>query len=702
MNHLSTLLLKEIIGYLDDDIDTICFMLSSKRLYNLLSKNSLEFKNLVYINKPKKFRSKFIFNQSTRLQLYNNNSKILSLSSSSSSFKNQSYLIENENKLVDHSYGFNNATRLLPPTLTYLSVTNEIMYSFKVGFLPLSLQTLKMKQLLFHWNSQCLPPHILSLYIRILKPPSTLPQSLRKLSLRYYEEERDPFLPTLPTQLETVKLNSTPYYIDTIESLPKLTKLKLIESDEFAIHIGPNHNLPNTLVTIVLKFHKLFSKGSLIGLNQHNLPNLKHLVIKRLKQINQVIDLFQNENEREEGATCIIASQLSSLHLQIKKSHRDNDNVDDIGHQSIPLKSIVHLNNLIISGRGFKFNLGIRKSIDSNGRCTTIYIYDKYSLSGVVVYQKMNRTVITTTTLFMRQPCAQQQRNMATLKELKNRLGTVKTISKLTKTLNMVASSRLRSAEKKAEELGVYSLGPNKLVSEITNLEGFGEIENTGESRSHKNLVIGVTTDTGMCGPVNHQVVRAIKGMLADNQAQNSTEQLVVTMTGLKGVAPITSAYPKALHSSSRDFGKSDFSFPETCVYLSKVVKDVPNFDSATVVYNKFKNAMSYAVSSTFVPGFNLLEHHREKFYAYQTNEDRSATMKDFSEFNLISTLWGSLYQNRASETAARMISMDNASKNGEQISAALSIQYNRARQAMITGELIEITSGAAAISESA
>eukprot|EP01133_Synstelium_polycarpum_P016839 gene16839-20023_t len=257
----------------------------------------------------------------------------------------------------------------------------------------------------------------------------------------------------------------------------------------------------------------------------------------------------------------------------------------------------------------------------------------------------------------------------------------------------MVASSRLKSAERKAEELVRYNAGPHKLLNDIASTEGM-DPQNTGEERSNKQIVICVTTDTGMCGPVNHQVLRTTKALLE----KDTNKTMSVTLTGLKGAAAIGTGYPWALNANSRDFGKSDYCFPETLTFLSEIIRSIPNFDGAYVIYNRFKNAMSYAVHSQFVPGFNLLEHHRDKFYQYQTTEDRSATMKDLSEFALASTLWTSLYQNRASETAARMISMDNASKNGNSISQALGLQYNRARQARITSELIEICSGAAAI----
>ncbi|EGC28267.1 hypothetical protein DICPUDRAFT_160424, partial [Dictyostelium purpureum] len=168
-----------------------------------------------------------------------------------------------------------------------------------------------------------------------------------------------------------------------------------------------------------------------------------------------------------------------------------------------------------------------------------------------------------------------------------------------------------------------------------------------------------------------------------------------------KGVSVFCTEYPDQFLVSGRDFGKQDYSFPEVLLYLNEIVKKVPNFDSASVVYNKFKNALSYNVDHAFIPGFNLLEANRDKFYEYSTSEDRAATMKDLSEFYLATAFWTGLYQNRASEMAARMVSMDNASKNGESISQALGLQYNRARQAMITSELIEITSGAAAIENS-
>ncbi|KAM9983099.1 hypothetical protein ACTFIZ_005702 [Dictyostelium cf. discoideum] len=289
------------------------------------------------------------------------------------------------------------------------------------------------------------------------------------------------------------------------------------------------------------------------------------------------------------------------------------------------------------------------------------------------------------------------QRNMATLKDLKIRLGTVKTISKLTKTLHMVASSKLRSAEKKAEESSPYSVGPQKVLGVVNTSDAFNTATEPVEDRSNKQLLIAITTDTGMCGPVNHQIIKTIKALLKDDTKQ----EILVSTTGLKGVAPIVSDFPNQFLINGRDFGKTDYSFPEVLLFLNEIISKVPNYDSAVVVYNKFKNALSYNVDRQFIPGFNLLELNRDKFYEYTTSEDRAATMKDLSEFYLASSLWTGLYQNRASEMAARMVAMDNASKNGESISQALGLQYNRARQAMITSELIEIVSGASAIESS-
>ncbi|KYR01810.1 ATP synthase gamma chain [Tieghemostelium lacteum] len=310
----------------------------------------------------------------------------------------------------------------------------------------------------------------------------------------------------------------------------------------------------------------------------------------------------------------------------------------------------------------------------------------------------LNKSLISSSKLCLNVARTEQVRNMATLKDLKIRLGTVKTISKLTKTLHMVASSKLRSAEKKAEELYPYNLGPSKVLDSIKDEEGFVDSANsTGEERSNKKLLVAVTTDTGMCGPVNHQIIKSCKAILK----QDTNGKFLSSTTGLKGVAPLMAEFPSKFSQCGRDFGKSEYSFPETLLFLSELISKVPNFDSGVVVFNKFKNALSYNVVGHFVPGFNLLEHHRDKFYSYMTSEDRSATMKDLSEFYFATSLWVGLYQNRASEMAARMISMDNASKNGESISQQLSLQYNRVRQAMITSELIEITSGASAIESS-
>lgn len=274
------------------------------------------------------------------------------------------------------------------------------------------------------------------------------------------------------------------------------------------------------------------------------------------------------------------------------------------------------------------------------------------------------------------------------LKELRQRIESVTTITKLTNTMQMVASSRIKAATRKAEQTKLFTTGSDKILKPI--VEG-GKKPDSADS----SLLLAVTSDKGMCGSVNGQIVKGARALVRSQPGKYNLISL-----GGKG-NPLASAFPKEFQISLKDFGKRDLTFVEVGLAVDRIIKSTENYAEVDVLYNKFKNAVTYIVTKDTVPGVKTLMANMDKLSAYEFEEAEETTLRDLFEFEIASNVWVAYHQNKCSELAGRMTSMDNATKNANQITAALSLDFNRGRQAAITTELIEITSGASALADS-
>jgi F-type H+-transporting ATPase subunit gamma len=281
----------------------------------------------------------------------------------------------------------------------------------------------------------------------------------------------------------------------------------------------------------------------------------------------------------------------------------------------------------------------------------------------------------------------QGARNMATLKDIKLRMKSVASIAKLTKTMQMVASAKLRAAQRKLSETKEAANSINKVF------EGKQIASPPGEVLP--SLLICMTSDKGMCGPVNNQIVRYAKNLLRNENEEVSD----VAILGTKGAPTVIAEFPKQISILLKEFGKKEPTFTETSMAVEHLLS-VKEYEKVNILFNKFKNALTYLVTENHIVGPKTLLHNKSQFVQYEFDEDDDATFRDLYEYQVANTIWSGLMEARASELAARASSMDNATKNATAIISLLGIQYNRGRQASITTELIEITSGASAITE--
>jgi len=207
-----------------------------------------------------------------------------------------------------------------------------------------------------------------------------------------------------------------------------------------------------------------------------------------------------------------------------------------------------------------------------------------------------------------------------------------------------------------------------------------------------KNLVITMSTDKGLCGGVNSILTRMTRQMIARLDSEGKTTQLFVL--GEKGRAQLRRTFSDRFLASATDRG-TPYTFDLACALTQEAL--AAEFDAVHVVYNEFKSAIAYEPSiKTITPLLDPASPFLTSFTVEPGND--VDTLQNFFEYTLATQVFHSLLENATSEQSSRMNAMENASKNAGEMIDKLTLQYNRARQARITTELIEIISGASAL----
>jgi F-type H+-transporting ATPase subunit gamma len=207
-------------------------------------------------------------------------------------------------------------------------------------------------------------------------------------------------------------------------------------------------------------------------------------------------------------------------------------------------------------------------------------------------------------------------------------------------------------------------------------------------------VIVPITSDKGLCGAVNSTIVREIKKM-APELNRNKTQ---IFSIGDKGSSGLVRPFPDMIKTSISQIG-TPYNYPTVmamAVHITSLSKDA---DKVLIIYNEFKSAISYVVRHMeLLPQRRFLEAMKFAKLYNQTLPDKNTSNPALYELYLTSNLWVAFLNNAASEQSARMNAMENASKNAKEILDKLTLQYNKARQARITMELVEIISGASAL----
>lgn len=318
---------------------------------------------------------------------------------------------------------------------------------------------------------------------------------------------------------------------------------------------------------------------------------------------------------------------------------------------------------------------------------------------------------------------------MPSLKALKNRIASVKSTKKITKAKQMVAAAKLRRAEEAAKAARPYTERMEGVLANLTTAAKYNPnapklLAGTGSDKIH--LLIVATADKGLCGAFNSSIVRLARERIVKLQGEGKTVKIITV--GRKGNDQLKRLYGDLIVFKTDFTTVRTIGFAQAQEIASKVLSmfDAGEFDVATLFYGKFKSVVSQVpTAQQIIPAVapalrDAASPHPEgerregrgdaapqgegvrradlkgAVYDYEPEED--AILKALLPRYVAVQVFRALLENVASEQAASMSAMDNATRNAGDMIDKLTLQYNRARQAQITKELIEIISGAEAL----
>ncbi len=291
---------------------------------------------------------------------------------------------------------------------------------------------------------------------------------------------------------------------------------------------------------------------------------------------------------------------------------------------------------------------------------------------------------------------------MASLKELKSRINSVKSTQKITKAKQMVAAAKLRKAQAAAEAARPYAQRlaavMASLASKVAGQEGAPKLfSGTGKDQVH--LLVVANSDKGLAGAFNANIVRAALLKAKDLSAEGKT--VLFYTIGRKGRASIARAWPKGGLAAFDTTTVREAGYAEAEKIVAELVAlyEGGKFDVAHLFYSKFKSALVQEPTEQQiipVPAPTIAPTDTGAAVEYEPDEEE--ILAELLPRYLKTQLFGALLENMASEQGASMTAMDNATRNAGELIQKLTIQYNRSRQAAITTELIEIIAGAEAL----
>lgn len=293
---------------------------------------------------------------------------------------------------------------------------------------------------------------------------------------------------------------------------------------------------------------------------------------------------------------------------------------------------------------------------------------------------------------------------MASLKDLKNRISSVKSTRRITSAMKMVSAAKLRKAQEEAQAARPYAERMERMLGSLASgvQAGSGPALLAGSGKDDTHLLVIVTSDRGLCGGFNGSIARDVRERVRSLEAAGKTVKLIAI--GRKGVSLMKREHASKLVEAYEELSKPAPHFEGADTVASRVNEmfEAGEFDVCTVIYNKFISALTQEVTPLqlipFASGDAEAENTGGSDAQYEYEPEEEAILATLLPKNLSVQLFRAMLESFASEQGARMTAMDNATRNAGDMINQLSITYNRTRQAKITSELIEIISGAEAL----
>jgi F-type H+-transporting ATPase subunit gamma len=287
------------------------------------------------------------------------------------------------------------------------------------------------------------------------------------------------------------------------------------------------------------------------------------------------------------------------------------------------------------------------------------------------------------------------------LKEVRNRIKSVQSTQQITKAMKMVSAAKLRRAQDAITQMRPYAKKLQEMLSNIvSNSDGDVKIILASERPIEKVIIIVVTSDRGLCGGYNSNLIKLAKQLIKDKyESQHAKGNVFILPIGKKGYEHFTKNGFKVIDKYWDIFGGLSFEKVQAAAKYTMDAFTNKEADAVELIFSEFRNAATQRfVAEQFLPILKIEKTAGQKNADFIFEPGKDVLLTELMPKILNTQLFKATLDANASEHGARMTAMDKASENANELLKALKISYNRARQAAITTELTEIVSGAAAL----
>ena len=285
---------------------------------------------------------------------------------------------------------------------------------------------------------------------------------------------------------------------------------------------------------------------------------------------------------------------------------------------------------------------------------------------------------------------------MANLKEIRNRITSVGSTMQITSAMKMVSAAKLKRAQDAITQMRPYA---NKLTELLVNLSSSLDTSEGGEfssdSPQHKILLVAITSNRGLCGGFNANIIKKINLLIKEDYKES---QVSILSIGKKSSEYFNNNNFSVV--STHDDVFSDLKYDSISSIANSIMQDYINqkFDKVVLVYNQFKNAATQNVmNEAFLP-VESIDENESSIGDYIFEPEKKEIIEELIPKSLKTQLYKAVLDSHASEHGARMTAMHKATDNASELKKDLTLSYNKARQAAITAEILEIVGGAEAL----